>query len=62
MHIKKVIVNGIRISDFHGLNKGGGSKFCVGSRFRQAHEEGQIKSEYINKHEMSLEGLTYGKI
>ena len=51
------MVNGIRASDPHGLNKGCGLKFLVGSRVQQEiPEEGQrthqLKCcEYINKDE-----------
>ena len=50
------MANGIRTSDLHGLNKGGGLKFCVGSRVRQTPEEGRRTyrpkhSEYNNKDE-----------
>ena len=51
-----VIVSRIRASDPHRLNKGCGSKFCVGSRVQQGtSEEGQetcqLKCEYNNKDE-----------
>ena len=51
------MINGIRTSDPHGLNKGRGSKFRVGSRIRQeTTEEGrrtyrQKRCEYNNKDE-----------
>ena len=36
------MVNGIRASDPHGLNKGDGFKFCVGSQVQQeTPEEGR---------------------
>ncbi len=35
------MVNGIKISDPCGLDKGCSSKFCEGSRVRQTPEEGQ---------------------
>ena len=48
------MVNGIRTSASHGLNKGRGSKFRVGSRVRQTPEEGRRtyqpkRCEYNNK-------------
>ena len=49
------MVNRIRASDYHGLNKGCGSKFHVGSRvWQETPEEGQwtyrLKGcEYNNK-------------
>ena len=49
------MVNGIRASDPHGLNKGCGLKFCVGSRvWQETPEEGQMtyrlkRCEYNNK-------------
>ena len=50
------MVNRIRTSDLCGLNKGCGSKFCVGSRVQQKPEEGQRTyqpkhCEYNNKDE-----------
>ena len=50
------MVNGIRTSDPDGLNKGRGSKFCVGSQLRQTPEEGRRtyrpkRFEYNNKSE-----------
>ncbi len=35
------MTNGIRTGDPHGFNKGRSSKFNVGSRVRQTHEEGR---------------------
>ena len=50
------MVNGIRTSDPHGLNKGCGSKFHVGFRVQRTPEEGQMTywlkcCEYNNKDE-----------
>ena len=50
------MVNGIKTSNPHRLNKGRGSKFCVDSRVRQTPEEGRRKyrskrCEYNNKYE-----------
>ena len=50
------MINGIGTSDPRGLNKGRGSKFCIGSRVRQTPEEGQRtyqpkRCEYTNKDE-----------
>ena len=42
------MVNRIRTSSHHGLNKGHGSKFRVGSRVRQTPEEGW--NTYRSKH------------
>ena len=52
------MVNGIRVSDPRGLNKGRGSKFREGSRVRQTPEEGRRtyrlkRCEYNNKNEDS---------
>ena len=50
------MVNAIRASDLHVLNKGHGSKFCVGSRVGQETSEGRRTyqpkcCEYNNKDE-----------
>ena len=60
------MVNGIRITDFRGLNKGRGSKFYVGSRVRQTPEEDrrtyrQKRCEYNNKDENKSENPEWWK-
>ena len=44
------MINRIRASDPHGLNKGHGSKFCVGSQvWQETPKEGQRIHIYKNK-------------